>query len=98
MLQRFFNRRGTGGYSPVAEAERMLLEHELELSEATQTDSNLTRLMASDPDAAVIFDPGDFTRCLHDPDYGYELGRRLEAYAAAKHAAGRMDLYYQLFA
>lgn len=98
MLQRFFNRRGARGYSPVAEAERTLLDHELELSEATQTDANLARLMGSDPDAAVIFDPGDFTRCLNDPDYGYELGRRLEAYAGAKHAVGRMDLYYQLFA
>lgn len=72
----------------------------MERADAARLDANLDRLMAIDPDAAHIFERGDFTRCLNDMDhFGAEFGERLQAYCAAKQAAGRMDLYYDgLFA
>ncbi|MDH6122014.1 hypothetical protein ABH930_006394 [Kitasatospora sp. GAS204A] len=70
-------------------------DRQMELANAARLDANLDQMIATDPDAARIFDRGDFTRCLNDMDrYALQFGERLQEYCKAKLAAGRMDLYY----
>jgi hypothetical protein len=66
-------------------------------------DVNLHWLAQVDPDAARIFRPGCFTGLLNIehpvPGFeGFDLGKALELYAAAKRDEGRMDRYGALFA
>ncbi len=71
----------------------------MERAAAAHLDANLARLIATDPDAARIFEPGEFSRALEDLyGFGVQHDERVQAYAAAKHAQDRMDLYGQLFA
>jgi hypothetical protein len=61
-------------------------------------DANLARLRQEDADADRLFPPGPaFTDALVDDDVMRRLGTALEAYGAAKHTAGRMDLFHRLF-
>jgi hypothetical protein len=74
-----------------------------EFAAAEVQDVNLHWLQQVDPDAARIFRPGCFTGLLdieHPvPGYeGFDLGKALELYAAAKRDEGRMDRYGALFA
>ncbi|MFF9785666.1 hypothetical protein [Streptomyces nigrescens] len=64
---------------------------------AAVQDANLKRLRQLDPDADRIFRL-TFTDALVDPSRCGELGDALKQYGAAKHAAGRMDLFGALFA
>ena len=78
---------------------RDLRDRRMEIRDAARGDANLAQLIATDNDAALTFQYGDFTRSLNDIDgFGAEFGRRLEKYAALKFAASQMHLYHQLFA
>ncbi|WP_331718748.1 hypothetical protein [Streptomyces sp. NBC_00212] len=67
-------------------------------------DVNLHWLQQTDPDAARLFRPGCFTDSLLNlahpvPGHeGFDLGKALELYVAAKRDEGRMDRYGALFA
>ncbi|MEO3978968.1 hypothetical protein [Streptomyces sp. CAU 1734] len=79
---------------PVREAAE--LTHEA--AAARIHDANLDRLRQEDQDADRIFPPGTaFTDALVDDDAMDRIGVATEAYGAAKHAAGRMDLFHRLF-
>jgi hypothetical protein len=53
----------------------------------------------ANPDARRLFPRGlAFTNALVDDDALQQLGAALEMYGAAKHVAGRMDLFQRLFA
>jgi hypothetical protein len=74
---------------------RLHPEWRMERANAGRLDANLDRLIAADPDAARIFDRGDFTRCHDDmAGFGAQFSERLQEYCRAKLAAGRMDLYH----
>ncbi|MFE0369557.1 hypothetical protein [Streptomyces tendae] len=69
-----------------------------EAAAARVQDANLARLRQEDEDADRIFPPGTaFTDALVDDDAMRLIGAATEAYGAAKHAAGRMDLFHRLF-
>ncbi|GGU40264.1 hypothetical protein [Streptomyces violascens] len=69
-----------------------------EAAAARVQDANLARLRQEDKDADRIFPPGTaFTDALVDDDAMRLIGIATEAYGAAKHAAGRMDLFHRLF-
>ncbi|MBZ3908598.1 MULTISPECIES: hypothetical protein [Streptomyces] len=69
-----------------------------EAAAARVQDANLARLRQEDEDADRIFPPGTaFTDALVDDDAMRLIGVATEAYGAAKHAAGRMDLFHRLF-
>ncbi|MFD9453476.1 hypothetical protein ACFWBC_10345 [Streptomyces sp. NPDC059985] len=69
-----------------------------ELAAHAVLDANLARLRASDPDAAALLPEGCFSAELTRSNPGFDVGNAVQRYAAAKHAAGRMDLYHSLFA
>lgn len=71
-------------------------DNELERQQAAQCDTNLAQLKAADPDAARIFTTG-FTAAHRNPALQNQLDEQIKAYATAKHAVGRPDLYNQLF-
>ncbi|MGW1007428.1 hypothetical protein ACWDBD_44330 [Streptomyces sp. NPDC001118] len=81
--------------SPVREAEELAWE----AVTASIQDANLAQLRQEDPDADALFPSGSaFTEGLVDDAVMRRLGAALEAYGAAKHAEGRMDLFMRLFA
>lgn len=60
-------------------------------------EANRQHLIAIDPDAARILTI-NFTQVLDKPENSRAIADIAAAYCEAKHAAGRMDLYYRLFA
>ncbi|MFD7982135.1 hypothetical protein ACFV4M_01980 [Kitasatospora indigofera] len=60
-------------------------------------DGNLARLRRADPDLDQIFST-TFLDAHRDDRARDRLTEEIKAYAVAKHAAGRMDLYNALFA
>ncbi|MFF4933147.1 hypothetical protein ACFY2H_30300 [Streptomyces griseofuscus] len=69
-----------------------------EAAVARVQDANLARLRQEDEDADRLFPPGPaFTDALVNDDAMRRIGVATEAYGAAKHAAGRMELFHQLF-
>ncbi|MFB6840246.1 hypothetical protein [Streptomyces sp. NPDC056361] len=81
-----------------AAADEYTRDHAQELAAATVLDANLARLSAGDPDAGRIFPPDCFTAEWITRIPGFDLAEAVKQYAAAKHAEGRMDRYYDLFA
>ncbi|MFE7658104.1 hypothetical protein ACFU6M_35405 [Streptomyces bottropensis] len=81
-----------------AAADEYTRDHAQELAAATILDANLARLSAGDPDAGRIFPPDCFTAEWITRIPGFDLAEAVKQYAAAKHAEGRMDRYYDLFA
>ncbi|MFE2911431.1 hypothetical protein [Kitasatospora indigofera] len=72
-------------------------EQAMERADAEKLDANLGRLRRTDPELDRIFTV-TFLAAHHDKHARKRLVEEIEAYAAAKHAAGRMDLYNALFA
>ncbi|MER6913991.1 hypothetical protein ABT354_20150 [Streptomyces sp. NPDC000594] len=79
-------------------ADEEAMDMAWERTTAAVQDANLARLRSTDPDADLLFTEGCFTAYLADPRSGFDLGGALENYGAAKHAEGRMDRFYALFA
>jgi hypothetical protein len=75
---------------------RSRVEERFEAGQAAQCDANLAQLCRIDPDAARIFTVS-FTDAHRDPALQDQLTAQVKAYAIAKHAVGRLDLYNQLF-
>lgn len=85
---------GPNAQDPAGEAAELAWE----AAGARIQDANLARLRREDADADRLFPPGPaFTDALVDDDVMRRLGAALEAYGAAKHAAGRMQLFHRLF-
>ncbi|MDH6125942.1 hypothetical protein [Kitasatospora sp. GP82] len=72
-------------------------EEAQERAAAELLDGNLARLRRQDPDLDRIFAIG-FMQVHHDQTLSTRMAGQVQAYATAKHAQGRMDLYGALFA
>lgn len=76
---------------------RARAEEAQEQAAAELLDSNLARLRRQDPDLDRIF-TASFVTARHDDWQRGRLVAEIQAYATAKHAQNRMDLYEALFA